>query len=283
MFFGQPGVGEREAFTRRAEGRVAGLIEVVALELSRDLDRGELPFLFVLLADEADDVTGGAFEQNALAGGKLDDVRARGRLVAGAAVGPVVSAVHELAVPEELGGEVIGAIGDVQSVRETDANRARGNVIDEVTVDRSDAVLGLNRDEDPHLGGLAGLATLGLGEPLVVLILGALVAEHDDFLASELDVFNAQRGKALLQDDWHFLGAATDGSDTLHLSDAFAADVERAEVVAIEDEGILALHRGFELTGPDHRESVLQSGLVGVDHADVEVFHQRGLESGEVR
>ena len=195
----------------------------------------------------------------------------------------MVAAVHKLAVPEELGGEVIGAIGDVQSVRETDANRARGNVIDEVTVDRGDAVLGLDRDEDPHLGGLTGLPALGIREPLVVLILRALVAEHDDFLASELHVFNADGRKALLQDDWHFLGAATDGSDALHLSDTFAADIEGAEIVAVEEEGILTLRRGVELAGPDHRKGVLLTGLRDVDHPGVEIFHERGLERGEVR
>jgi len=71
MFFGQPGVGECEALTRGAEGRVAGLIEIVTLELGCDLDCGEFPFLFFLLADVANDVAGDAFEQDAL--GAIDD------------------------------------------------------------------------------------------------------------------------------------------------------------------------------------------------------------------
>ena len=195
----------------------------------------------------------------------------------------MVAAVHELTIPEELGGEIVGAVGDVQAVRETDADGARGDLIDEVTVDCGDAVLGLNRDEDPRLGGLAALAALGLGEPLVVLILRALVAEHDDFLASELDILDAQRGQTLLEDNGDFLGTAADGSDALHFGDTFAADVEGAEIVAVEEEGILTIRRGVELAGPDHRKSVLQSGLVGINHADVEIFHQRRLERGEVR
>ena len=192
----------------------------------------------------------------------------------------MVAAVHELAAPDELGGEVVGAVGEVQPVGETDADRARRNLVDEVTVDRGDAFLGFDRDEDAFLGGLAGL---GLGEPLDVLVLRSLVAEHDDFLAGVFDVFDADRGEALLQDDGNFLAAAADGADALDLGDTFSTDVESAEVIAIEGEGILAVDGSVELGGPDHCEGVLLAGLGDIDDAGVEVFHQRGLERGEIR
>ena len=192
----------------------------------------------------------------------------------------MVTAVHELTGPDELSGEVFGAVGDVQPVGETDADRAGRGLVDEVTVDRGDATLGFDRDEDAFLGRLAGL---GLREPLDVLVLRSLVAEHDDFLAGELDVFDADRGQALLQDDGDFLAAAADGSDALDLGDALAADVEGAEVIAVEGEVILTVDGSVELGGPDHRESVLLAGLGDVDDAGVEVFHQRGLERREIR
>ena len=191
----------------------------------------------------------------------------------------MVAAVHELAGPDELGGEVVGAVGDVQAVGEADADRARGGLVDEVAVDRGDAVLGFDRDGDLLLHGLG----LRLGQPLDLLVLRTLVTEDDDLLAGELDVFDADRGEALLQDDGDLLAAAADGTDALDLGDAFAADVQGAEVIAVEGEVILAVDRGVELGGPDHREGVLLAGLGDVDHAGVEVFHQRGLERGEIR